>query len=84
MNLAVNIVRTACINILSAGDDSKDSLAEKITSFEKILDISLDVITSSYIEAEIRSYSPVYKVQSRLINFSERFSQAANLVLVSR
>ncbi len=82
MNLAVNIVRTVCINILSTGDDSRDSLAQKINSFEKILDIGLDVITSSYIEAEIRSYSPVYKVQSTLINFSERFSQAANLVLV--
>jgi uncharacterized membrane protein (DUF373 family) len=82
MNLAVNIVRTACISILSTGEDSRDNLAQKINSFEKILDISLDVITSSYIEAEIRSYSPVYKVQSTLINFSERFSQAANLVLV--
>ncbi len=82
MNRAVNIVRASCIGILSACDGYEGAAARRIISFEKILDISLDVITSSYIEEEIRTYSPVYKVQSALINFSERFSQATNLVLV--
>lgn len=82
MNRAVNIVRTACVGILSECDAVEGSAAPKIIAFEKILDISLDIITSSYIEEEIRTYSPVYKVQGLLINFSERFSQATNLVLV--
>lgn len=82
MNRAVNIVRNSCVSILSQCDGSEDGMARRIISFEKILDISLDIITSSYIEEEIRTYSPVYKVQSMLIDFSERFSQATNLVLV--
>jgi uncharacterized membrane protein (DUF373 family) len=37
---------------------------------------------SAYIEEEIRIYSPVYKVKSALLSFSERFSQATNFMLV--
>ena len=59
-----------------------DETTDKIVSVGKILDISLDVITTSYIEEEIRTYSPVYKVKSALISFSERFSQTTNLMLV--
>lgn len=82
MNRAVNIVRNAGINVLGRADGAKEELIDKIISFEKILDINLDVITSSYIEEEMRSYSPVYKVKSTLITFSERFSQSMNLVLI--
>ena len=57
-------------------------MTDKIISVGKILDISLDVITTAYIEEEIKTYSPVYKVKSSLITFSERFSQTTNLLLV--
>jgi uncharacterized membrane protein (DUF373 family) len=82
MNRAVNLVRNACIGILQKLDEDKVETTDKIISIGKILDISLDVITTSYIEEEIRAYSPVYKVKSMLINFSERFSQTMNLLLV--
>ena len=82
MNRAINLVRNACIGILQKQDEDKVESTNKIISVSKILDISLDVITTSYIEEEIRTYSPVYKVKSALINFSERFSQTTNLLLV--
>ncbi len=81
MNRAVNIIRNVCINILNGLDDAEER-ANTIISFEKIIDINLDVITSSYIEEEIRTYSPVYKVRSALIDFAEKFTQTTNLVLV--
>jgi len=82
MNKTINIVRNFCINILNASEDTTEKRAKKIISFEKILDINLDIITSSYIEEEIRTYSPVYRVRSVLIDFSEKFTQTTNLVLI--
>jgi uncharacterized membrane protein (DUF373 family) len=82
MNRAVNLVKNACIGILQNLEEDKRETTNKIVSVGKILDISLDVITTSYIEEEIRTYSPVYKVKSALISFSERFSQTTNLMLV--
>jgi len=80
MNRAVGVVRNLCIEIICAS--GLDEQVRHITSFEKLLDINLDVITSSYIEEEIRTYSPVYKVKSALVDFAEKFTQAANLILV--
>jgi uncharacterized membrane protein (DUF373 family) len=82
MNRSINLVKNACIGIIQKMEEEKEALTDKIISLGKILDIGLDVITTSYIEEEIRTYSPVYKVKSTLINFSERFSQTTNLVLV--
>ena len=82
MNRAVNLVRNACTGLLQNREEDRAEATNMIVSIGKILDISLDVITTSYIEEEIRTYSPVYKVKSALINFSERFSQTTNLVLV--
>jgi uncharacterized membrane protein (DUF373 family) len=82
MNRASNLVKNACIGILQRLEDDKQAVTDMIISVGKIVDISLDVITTSYIEEEIRIYSPVYKVKSALINFSELFSQTTNLLLV--
>jgi hypothetical protein len=69
MNRSINLVKNACIGILQKLEDDKVETTNKIISVGKILDISLDVITSSYIEAEISVYSPVYRVKSALITF---------------
>ncbi len=82
MNRAVNLVKNACIGILQKLEEDQEEATNNIISVGKILDISLDVITTAYIEEELRTYSPVYKVRSALINFSERFSQTTNLLLV--
>jgi uncharacterized membrane protein (DUF373 family) len=82
MNRAVNLVKNACIGIIQKNEENKVEATNKIISAGKILDISLDVITTAYIEEELRIYSPAYKVKSSLIAFSERFSQSMNLILV--
>ncbi len=83
MNRSINLIRNTCINIiLNRLDEPPEEKTRKIISFEKILDINLDVITSAYIEEELKTYSPVYKVKSRLIEFAETFSQSMNFVLV--
>jgi uncharacterized membrane protein (DUF373 family) len=82
LNRAVNIIRTEGINILYNQKDSEEEIISNIVAFEKILDINLDVMTSSYIEEEIRNYSSMYRIKSTLIDFSEKFLQSANLILI--
>jgi uncharacterized membrane protein (DUF373 family) len=82
MNRAINLVKNACIGLLQQQEEDRVEVTNKIISLGKILDISLDVITTAYIEEELRIYAPVYKVKSALITFSERFSQTTNLLLV--
>lgn len=82
MNRSINLVKNACIGILQKTEEDRVAMTDSIVSVGKILDIGLDVITTSYIEEEIRTVSPVYKVKSALISFSERFSQTTNLMLV--
>jgi uncharacterized membrane protein (DUF373 family) len=79
---AANIVKNSCIGILSKSEETREEITNNIVTVGKIIDISVNVITTAYIEEEMRIYSPVYKVKSALINFSERFSQATNLLLV--
>lgn len=82
MNRSVNIIRNFCVNIISNHIENMDEQARLLISVEKILDINLDIITSSYIEEEIKTYSPAYKVKSALLSFSEHFSQFMNLILI--
>ena len=82
MSRAINIMRNTCIGILSRTDDSKVMITNRIIALGKILDISLDVINTAYYEEEISSYSPVYKVRGMLVDFSEKFGQSMNLILV--
>ncbi|MBS1128069.1 MAG: hypothetical protein H6Q96_449 [Nitrospirae bacterium] len=77
-----NIDKNSCTGVLSKTEDARDEMVNNIVSVGKIVDISLNIITNAYIEEEMRVYSPVYKVKSALINFSERFSQVTNLLLV--
>ena len=82
LNRAINIIRNLGVNYIYEINDAPDETLANILAFEKILDINLDVMTSSYIEEEIRNYSSMYRLRSSLIDFSEKFLQSANLVLV--
>lgn len=82
MNRAMNIIRNFCVSIINEYIEPNEERIKAIISIEKILDINLDIITSSYIEEELRAYTPAYRVKNLLINFSERFSQTMNLILV--
>lgn len=82
MNRAINIIRNFCVSIINEYIEPNEERIKAIISIEKILDINLDIITSSYIEEELRAYTSAYRVKNLLINFSERFSQTMNLILV--
>jgi uncharacterized membrane protein (DUF373 family) len=49
---------------------------------EKILDINLDIMSSSYREEELSKVFFSYKLENKLVRLAERFNYGMNLVLV--
>jgi uncharacterized membrane protein (DUF373 family) len=82
MHRVANIIKNSCIGFLSRTDESKVEYTNNVIAVGKIIDISINVMTTAYIEEEMRLYSPVYRVKSALISFSEKFSQTSNFILV--
>ena len=58
-----------------------EDLEKTRIAITKILDINLDVMTSSYRQAELKKYFIHAKAESFLINTLERFTHGLNLVL---
>jgi len=82
VNVSMNVVRNALVDMFSAEIEDRSRRTELKSALNKLLDINLDVITSSYIEEEIKHYSAAHKVKTWLVGFAERFSGAMNMVLV--
>jgi uncharacterized membrane protein (DUF373 family) len=82
MNRAVNIFRNFCIDLINRSIGDLEERTKAFISLEKILDINLDVITSSYIEEELKTYSPSYRVKNMLLTFTEGYSQSMNFILI--
>ena len=82
LHRVANIIKNSCTGVLSKVDDARDEMVNNIVSVGKIVDISLNIITNAYIEEEMRTHSPAYKVKSALISAAEKFSQTTNFALV--
>lgn len=82
VNVSMNVVRNALVDMLSAEIEDRTRRTELKSALNKLLDINLDIITSSYIEEEIQHYSTAYKVKTWLVSFAEKFTGAMNMVLV--
>ncbi len=82
VNAAMHFVNTFCMDIITREIDDRDKRHSMMRSVEKILDMNLDVITSSYIEEEKKRYFISSRFENLLIQFSNRFSYGLNLVLV--
>ena len=83
VNAAMHFVRQYCLRILEKEfcvDINECRFLAK--SVDKIIDINLDVITSSFIEEEIKTYFLSERVESYLIQFANRFAYGLNLTLV--
>lgn len=80
VNTAMSRVRQFIIEVIDANIDSSERESALI-AVNKILDINLDVLTSSYRLAELKKYFLSYRLETRLINWMERFTHGLNLVL---
>ncbi|MCS7215411.1 MAG: protoglobin domain-containing protein [Thermodesulfovibrio sp.] len=80
MTRSMNIIRNACVDIIY--EEIEKDREKYIISINKILDMNLDVITSAYLEEEIKGYSPAYRVKAQLVQYGEMFSQFLSLILI--
>jgi uncharacterized membrane protein (DUF373 family) len=80
VNAAMNTVSQLMSAYLEEEIPTED-LGKTKTAVTKILDINLDVMTSSYRQAELKKYFIHEKAEMFLINSMERFTHGLNLVL---
>ncbi|MFO7783540.1 MAG: protoglobin domain-containing protein [Thermodesulfobacteriota bacterium] len=81
VNAAMNFIRSYCVRHVIAAVPERTMQEDLLETLNKVLDISLDVMTGSYREAELKKVFLSYRVESALIQWSERFVQGLNLVL---
>lgn len=79
---AFNIVKNSCIDVLCDEIELCKERERYFIAINKILDINLDIINSSYIEEEIKSYSIAYIARGKILRFGEIFSQITSTVLI--
>lgn len=82
VNSAMGFVRRYIQQLLHrevSGERERRSLQE---TMDKILDIALDVMTSSYREAELKKVFLSKRVEYRMISWAERCMHGLNLVLM--
>ena len=81
MNAAFHFVKRYVHDVLRKEYADQVERASFMRSADKILDINLDIFTSSYIEEE-KKFFLSQKVESQLIQLANRFTHGLNLVLV--
>ncbi len=82
VNAGMSLIRHLGREIIEKNLADPAGRQELTSSLDKILDINLDIMTSSYREAELRKVFLSHRFDEALLRFSERFSFALKLVLV--
>lgn len=82
VNAAMHFVKRYLLDLVRREIKDAREQVYSCGSVEKILDINLDVFTSSYMEEEKRVAFLSHRVESYLIQFAGRFSYGLNLLLV--
>jgi uncharacterized membrane protein (DUF373 family)/truncated hemoglobin YjbI len=82
VNSAMNFVRSYCIRQTAASLANEEKKADLLETLNKVLDLNLDVITSSYREAELKKVFLSYKAESVMIRWSDRLLHGLNIVLL--
>ena len=82
VNVCISFLRKYCSEIIMKEVSACEERTDMMLALGKILDINLDVLTSSYIEEEKNIFFISKKAENKLIGFARRFSYGLNLVLV--
>jgi len=82
VNASMHFCKRFLHNVLRAEIQDQQERAYLMGSLDKILDINLDIFTSSYIDEEKRTIFLSHKFESFLIRSAKRFTYGLNLILV--
>ena len=83
VNAAFNYVRIFALNCAQKHYRDDSSLPDRIKAIEKIIDINLDVLTSSYREEEIHRFLSLSGVEKTLLGFLQKVSSYFNYLLAA-
>lgn len=82
VSAAMNVMRRHLIEMLQANYPNIEDRRKYRIAMEKILDINLDIMSTSYQEEELRRVFVSHRLESKLIHAAERFTYGLNLILV--
>ncbi len=83
VNSAFNFVRTFALRSLENTYTDKDQHVKEIKAIEKIIDMNLDVLTSSYREEELSKFLSLSKVEKSILSSLKKFNSYVNFFLAS-
>lgn len=81
VNAAVNYVRVFTLGRIHQHCLKSEGLTEKIQAFERILDINLDALTSSYRQEEMGRYLSLSSIEKKLLSWLKKTSSYFNYLL---
>jgi len=81
VNSAMNFVRTFALRNLEEITNEKEQHLKEITAVEKIIDMNLDVLTSSYREEELSKFLSLSKVEKSILTGLKKFNSYVNFFL---
>lgn len=81
VNAAFNYVRIFVVKCIHRHYHEDQQLAARLDAFERILDINLDVLTSSYREEEVSRFLSLSAVEKRLLGSRKKASSYLNYML---
>jgi uncharacterized membrane protein (DUF373 family) len=82
VNAAMNFIRSFCLRHLEGEVPDPARRQLLIETLDKIIDINLDVMTSSYREAELKKVFLSHRLEFWLVRWSERLLHGLNLLLM--
>ncbi len=82
VNAAMNQIRHFLLGLIDDNYSDRDQRRVLREAVEKILDMNLDVMSTSYREEEMKKVFVSRKIESFLIKATERFTYGLNLALV--
>ncbi len=81
VNSAFTFVRTFVLQNIEGNFENKEQHVKEITAVEKIIDMNLDVLTSSYREEELSKFLSLSKFEKTILQGLKKFNSYVNFFL---
>ena len=81
VNSAFSFVRTFILTSIEENFENKAQHLKELAAIEKVLDINLDVLTSSYREEELSRFLSLSKVEKSILKSLKKFNSYVNFFL---
>jgi uncharacterized membrane protein (DUF373 family) len=82
VNASMSFIRAYCLRRLESGVVDPARRQDLIETLDKILDVNLDIMTSSYREAELKKVFLSHRLEFWLVRWAERLMHGLNLLLM--